>query len=101
MYAAPFRRKRRRTKLIENGRLINAEITEVEINKKMLINNMYPVRFVCGGGSTLYRSERIWEYVHPENWKKYIGSQVPIYIDPGDESEYYMDVSDIISRLNT
>jgi hypothetical protein len=96
------RRKRLKAKLMEKGLIVHTEITDILVNKKMLINHMYPVYLICAltgaaaYGQAVYKSERILKPVHPEHWRQYIGSSVPVYINPDNVSQYYVDVSAIL-----
>jgi hypothetical protein len=96
------RRKRLQAKLREKGLIVPAEIKDILVNKKILMNKMYPVYLICAiagtasYGQAVYKSERILKPVHPEHWRQYIGSSVPVYINPDNARQYYVDVSAIL-----
>lgn len=94
--------KKRKKKLIETGRKYYAEVTDAIINYHVQVNRKYPYRLDCKyidaftGITYLYRSDNVWD-----NPDQYIGSQVPVYVNPNKPKEYYVAVEELSSSKST
>ena len=81
--------------LKQNGRLINADFTEVALNMMLEVNGRNPYQIVAqwhdSASNQLYifKSSSIWfdpsQYVQDK--------RIPVYIDSSNPSKYHMDIS--------
>lgn len=94
--------KKKKKKLIETGRKYYAEVTDAIINYHVQVNRKYPYRLDCKyidaftGITYLYRSDNVWD-----NPDQYIGSQVPVYVNPNKPKEYYVAVEELSGSKST
>ena len=85
-----LRKRHRRKKLLENGRKVWAQITEVRPNYQVTINGRNPYIITCMAEGRVFRG----------NYEKDILSDlsdksVPVYISPEDPEQYYVDLSSL------
>ncbi|WP_455715499.1 DUF3592 domain-containing protein [Anaerosporobacter sp.] len=91
-----MRNKKKKKRLIENGRKYYAEVIGAIINYQVQVNRKYPYRLDCKyideitGVTYLYRSGNVWE-----NPDQYIGLQVPVYVNRDKPKEYYVAVEEL------
>lgn len=88
--------KKKKKRLIEKGKKCFAEVTGAVINYQVQVNRKFPYRLDCKyideitGITYLYRSGNVWE-----NPDQYIGSQVPVYVNPDKPKEYYVAIEEL------
>ncbi|WP_167954847.1 DUF3592 domain-containing protein [Anaerosporobacter faecicola] len=83
-------------RLKASGRKVYATVTDTVLNYRVQVNRRNPYRLDCSyqdlatGETFLYRSGNIWE-----DPGRYIGCQVPVYVNPTKPKEYYVAVEEI------
>ena len=88
------KRKKNRKQLIENGKYINAYVTEIKQDSFVRINNRHPYYVICEGvnpytGEKLtFRSPNIME-----NPSHLIGRHLRVFIDYKNPKNYYVETS--------
>lgn len=85
-----LKKRHRRKKLLESGRKVWAQITEVRPNYQVTINGRNPYIITCMAEGRVFRG----------NYEKDIQSDlldksVPVYISPEDPEQYYVDLSSL------
>jgi hypothetical protein len=81
--------------LKQNGRLINAEFTEVALNMQLQVNGRNPFQIIAqwhdSASNQLYifKSASIW--FDPSEFVQ--NKRIPVYIDSNNPSQYHMDIS--------
>jgi hypothetical protein len=94
LYARLHRSQEQR--LLRSGRRIEAKLVEVVKDTSVVVNGIHPFRVEAqwldqaSGQMRVFRSDRIWynpaEFLQPSG-------PIPVYIDPGDATKYYVDLS--------
>ena len=94
---------REAAELKQNGRLIDARVTGVEVNESLEVNGENPFRIVAQWHDKacnqvfVFKSANLWfdpsEFVTEK-------MDIPVYIDPAKPSRYHMDLSFLPSKGN-
>lgn len=93
------RKKARSTRLLETGVRFNAEIVSIGMDMKISSNYHHPYVIDCryqapDGVFYTFRSGPVWQ-----NPSHYLTSEyVPVYVDPNNYSNYYVDLSSILPK---
>jgi zinc transporter ZupT len=81
--------------LLQNGRLIQADFTEVVLNQSLQVNGRNPYQIIAqwhdkaSNQIHVYKSENLWF-----NPTQFINMQkMPVYIDTNNPKKHYMDIS--------
>jgi len=88
--------------LRQNGRVVEADFERVEINSTLYVNGRCPYRVVTQwlnrttNDLYVFRSENLW--FDPSNFVQ--NRKIRVYIDPGNPSRYYVDLS-FLPRAHT
>lgn len=95
---------RKRARLLAEGTLIYADITEVALDIRFESNGRHPLVIWCqalnpeDGRVYIFRSEGIWYDPRP-----YLDDadirQLPVYVDPDNYKHYAVDTSGILPEL--
>lgn len=93
-----IKKYKKRRELITQGRVIYAIAEEVVLDYSVRVNGKYPFILCCvyedeyTGVKFTFRSKEMWDdptFLFPK------GSQVPVYVNGRDYSEYYVDVDKV------
>ena len=96
-------KKKLKTRLVENGRKVYADIDEVTINWGYSVNRKHPYNIICkwqesSGNIYLFKSENVWfepdSIIEARNIK-----QLPVYIDEDDFKKYYVEIDSIVENV--
>lgn len=88
------RKRRRRQYLLQNGRPITAQVTEVQRDARIHVNGRSPwvvwAQYVDPGSSTIYqfKSDSLWA-----DPTALVGSTVRVYVDRSDYRRYWVNTS--------
>lgn len=90
-------RQRRMFWFLEHGTPVQADITRVEIDRKISSNYRHPYMLVCqrrmpDGSMKLFYSDHIW--YDPTN--ALTSNSVTVFLDPSNDSRYYVDLSSVL-----
>jgi len=100
MIIVNIKRKRRKSKLLENGDYINAEIEEVIYDTSYSVNRISPHVIVCkwenpaDGNTYVFKSENIWYDPEPIIEEKNIIT-LPVYINRDNLKKYFVSLENI------
>lgn len=92
-----FRKKTcRRDYLLQNGRRIDAKVTEIYVNTSVSVNGKHPFKICCKGFDHLrqlrdFKSENIWHDPSLQIERLNIKS-LPVYIHETKPGKYYVDI---------
>lgn len=91
------RHDRRIRMLLDTGRVVEADITDISLNTGTEMNGRHPIVVSCrytasDGRVYLFRSGSFWYGSHEINPAK----KVRVYIDRDDPSKYYVDVDSVV-----
>lgn len=94
------RKKKTEQRLVDGGKYLWAEIVEFVPNYNVRINNRYAyiarARYVDGNGTIhIFKSHNLYRY--PDESMLY--QQVKIYIEDNSFKKYYMDIDEILSKV--
>lgn len=94
------RKKKTAQRLVDGGKYLWAEIVEFVPNYNVRINNRYAyiarARYVDGNGTIhIFKSHNLYRY--PDESMLY--QQVKIYIEDNSFKKYYMDINEILSKV--
>ncbi len=94
-------KKKKKRELLQNGRMIEAEVTGGQINYNVRVNNRHPWKLECKyedtftGATYLFSSNNMWKDPF-----LYVGQSVKVYIDRENPRKYYVDL-DGLKELET
>lgn len=98
------KKKKLRANLIESGRKIYADISEIAVNWTYSANRRHPFNIICQWNDTssgivyLFKSNNIW--FDPENIiEEQNIKQLPVYIDENDYKKYYVEIDGILDKV--
>lgn len=98
--AAFYMKSLKQTKLLkENGEILTGTVTKVKIITSVTINGNHPFRAECEytdpgtGERYLFSSKNVMEDI-----SGFIGSEVKIYAERNNRSNYYVDMEELLSR---
>ena len=88
-----IRSNKKDKKLKSTGQLINAQITNVFVDYNLTVNGRHPYKIECGylapnGQYFQFVSKGVWT-----NPQYFIGNVCPVYVNPNNPNEYYVDTS--------
>lgn len=92
--AMAWRRRRRAQELKANGRLVQADVTGVELNTVLEVNGRNPYQVtaqwhdIAANQLHLFRSDNLW--FDPS---EFLRENVTVYIDPANPRRYHVDLS--------
>ncbi|ADU73503.1 uncharacterized protein DUF3592 [Acetivibrio thermocellus AD2] len=98
--ASQFKKFRLRKRLLETGRTVYADISEITLNTSYTVNSKHPYVITCKwkdpdtGLFYFFTSDNIWFDPEPIIHEKGITS-LPVYIDPENPKNYFVSVKDI------
>lgn len=95
-----IRKRKRRNRLLNAGRYITAEITEVSISYAIKINRRYPYVVICryedGEGNVhLFKSRYL--LFDPAPFLK--DRMVRVYVEDGNFKHYYVDIDEVLPNV--
>lgn len=90
-------KQRRMYWLLEHGAPVQADITGVEIDRKISSNYRHPYMLVCqrrmpDGSMKLFYSDHIWY----DPTSSLTSNCVTVFLDPNNDSRYYVDLSSVL-----
>jgi len=99
LFAQGWWRSRREAQLRAHGRLVYAQVLEIELNEALEVFGAHPFRVVASwhdisvGKTHAFKSENLW--FDPTDL---IGGQkIPVYVDSCEPSRYHVDVSLLVN----
>lgn len=93
-----IRKNRKRKKVLSYNYVIHADIVSFNLNTSLSVNGRHPYRLDAtyinplDGKIYSYSSEAIWTDLTPVLNSRQI-TTIPVYVNPNNFAEYYMDIS--------
>lgn len=92
-----YAKQRRMYWFLEHGTPIQADITGVEIDRRISSNYQHPFMLVCqrrmpDGSTKLFYSGHIWY----DPTSSLTSNSVTVFLDPNNDSKYYVDLSSVL-----
>lgn len=95
------RKKSKNKKILETGQVLHALVDSIEYNTSVSVNGTHPYVIFCSYRDEYkeityrFKSENIWT---DPSLVFQPGSDVEVYVDPGDYSKYYVNAQKLIEQ---
>ncbi len=100
VFASLVRKEKKRKKLLSYNYVIQANIVGINLDTSLSVNGRNPYRLEANyinpndGKIYSYRSEEFWIDITPILTQMQI-TTIPVYVNPNNYAEYYVDVSNL------